>query len=260
MSGSLALVTGASTGIGAAFARQLAARGDDLVVVARDRSRLDALAAELRGKHGTSVEVLAADLCAPDQLAEVEARLAATDRQPVSTLVNNAGYAVGGPFLGTGRDDLVGQVDLNITALVTLSRAVIPGMVERGRGGILNVASIGAFQPGPQFAVYSATKSFVLQFSEALHVELASSGVAVCVLCPGFTRTGFQAKAGLGASRTPDFLWQTPERVAADGLAALDAGEALCVPGVINKVASFLPRLLPRSVMRTMAGKAAETM
>src|SRR5439155_3448150 len=214
----IALVTGASSGIGAAFARQLAERGHDLVVVARDVTRLEKLAADL---PGVDVEVMAADLQQPQQLAAVEARLAATDR-PVDKLINNAGYGTAGNFHELEADREIGQIELNVNALVRLSHAAARAMVPRHRGGILNVGSVGSFQPGPFNATYSATKAFVLSFSEAIHEELRPHGVHVTCLCPGFTRTEFQERAGITDIASPGFLWQDADTVARIGLRALD--------------------------------------
>jgi short-subunit dehydrogenase len=183
------LITGASAGLGAEFARQCAARGDELVLVARRRERLEALAAQIGGG-----EVITADLAAPgaaEQLMrDVEARGLA-----VSTLINNAGFGLTGRFAGLPLDRQREMIDLNIGALVELTHLVLPGMIERGAGAILNVASTAAFQPGPGFAVYFATKSFVLSFTEALHQELKRTNIKVSALCPGPTRTEFGAVA-----------------------------------------------------------------
>jgi len=198
----IALVTGASSGIGASFARQLAIRGHDLVVVARDVTRLEKLAADL---PGVDVEVISADLQQPEQLASVEERLVARDR-PVDTLVNNAGYGTAGTFTELDLEREIGMIDLNNTALVRLTQSPATAMVERRRGGILNVASVGSFQPGPYNATYSATKAFVLSFTEAVHEELKPQGVHVTCVCPGFTVTEFQERAGIDESSVPGLM------------------------------------------------------
>ena len=250
----IALVTGASSGIGAAFARRLAERGHDLVVVARDVTRLEKLAADL---PGVDVEVLAADLQQPEQLANVEERIAAVER-PVDKLVNNAGYGTAGTFHEQDVEREVGQIDLNITALVRLSHAAATAMAERRRGGILNVGSVGSFQPGPFNATYSATKAFVLSFSEALHEELKPLGVHVTCLCPGFTRTEFQERAGITDTAGPGFLWQDADTVARIGLRALDRNVAVRVAGAPNKAAVALERMLPRVAVRKTAAQVTK--
>lgn len=248
-----ALVTGASVGIGRAFAEELARRGNDLVVVARNVSQLDDLASSLRSRHSVEVEVLPADLTLTADVAEVAARLVASDR-PVSVLVNNAGRGSHGPFAEAALDDQTGQIDLNVRSLVELTHAALSVMVPRGSGAILNVASVAAFQPVPKESVYAATKAFVLSFTEGVHEELRGSGVKICALCPGFTRTEFQERASIDTSALPSFAWQEADTVARAGLSALEAGRAVCVPGGVNKVLGGVTRVTPRSVVRRMSG------
>ena len=246
---SRALVTGASSGIGEAFARRLAGRGTALVLVARREDRLEALAKEL----DVATEVLVADLADPDDLRRVEDRLAApTD--PVDLLVNNAGFGTTGPFATLPVDREEEEIRVNVLAVVRLSRAALPGMVERGSGAIVNVSSLAAFQPDPGNATYGASKAFVLNFSEALAEELRTTGVRVQALCPGYTRTEFQTTAEYETSRIPKVVWQRPEQVVDASLAALDRGRPLCVPGVHNKVAAVGSGFLPRVVRRKLAG------
>ena len=245
----LALVTGASGGIGEAFARELARQGHDLVIVARSADRLEKLAAEL---GEVEVEVLPADLQASDQLATVEKRVSAVDR-PVDILVNNAGYGTAGAFRDLPIDREIGSVDLNISALVRLTHAALQPMVERGSGGILNVASIGAFQPAPNNATYSATKAFVLSFSEALHEEVKPLGVRVTCLAPGLTRTEFQQTAGISGNVAPGFMWADANDVARVGLKGLRRNKAVIVPGFMNKATAMLVHLMPRAVVRKAA-------
>ena len=221
-----ALVTGASSGIGLEFARQLAANGHDLVVVARDEARLKELANEVT----TATEVLPADLTDGDDVAAVEARLSDASR-PVDVLVNNAGFGTMGPFAQLPIEDEEREIRLNVIALVRLTRAALPGMLDRKRGGILNVSSIGAFQPGPFNATYSATKAFVSSFTEAVHEEVRGTGVHVIALCPGLTKTGFQEASGATASTMPGFLWQTSEQVVKTALRDLGRNHAVSVPG-----------------------------
>src|SRR5437667_5882273 len=241
------LVTGASSGIGMAFARRLAARGDDLVVVARSEGRLKELADELQAL-GREVEVLPADLTLADDVGRVEQRLQ-SDERPVELLVNNAGFGTAGTFveLPVGREDE--EIRLNVLALMRLTHAALPGMLQRGRGGIINVSSVGGFQPGPMNATYSATKAFVTSFSEAVHEELRGTDVKLLALCPGFTRTQFQERGGFDTEHIPKMAWQTPEAVVDEALAALDKGKALCVPGVANKFAASMTHLAPRGVV-----------
>jgi short-subunit dehydrogenase len=247
-----ALVTGASSGIGLAFARALAAKGHDIVAVARDKARLEALAAELP----TAVEVLAADLCDASQLRAVEERLA--DGAPVELLVNNAGFGANSAFVEHDPDAMEAEIRLNVLALTRLARAVLPRMLAAGAGGIVNVSSTAGFQPGPGFAVYAATKAYVTNLSEALHEEARGRGVRVLALCPGFTRTEFQARNKFDASRVPDAAWSTPEQVVDEALRALARGHALCIPGLPNKAVAGLSHVLPRAVVRRVAGLVAD--
>jgi short-subunit dehydrogenase len=247
----VALVTGASTGLGHAFARALAARGYDLVVVARDEARLQELATEVTPSAAT--EVLAADLTGPDGLAAVEARLRDRER-PVDVLVNNAGFGTSGRFAELPLDIEDRQLRLNVLAVVRLTHAALEGMLERSRGGIINVSSLAAYQPTPENAVYGATKAFVHSFSQALHEETRETGVRVMVLAPGFTRTEFQERAGVDAGRVPDILWQTAEAVVFPALEAFERGRAVYVPGLHNQVASALVQVSPDALTRRVAG------
>jgi hypothetical protein len=244
----LALVTGASSGIGLAFARALAARGHDLVVVARSKTRLDELAAEL----DVDVEVIGADLVDAAALATVEERL--RTGRPVDLLVNNAGFGTTGRFVDLPIDDEDQEIRLNVLALTRLAGAAVPGMVERRRGGIVNVASIAAFQPTPGTATYGATKAYVLSFTQALQEELRGTGVRAVALCPGFTKTEFQERANYEVKGLAARFWQTPEAVVAAALATLDGGGGVCVPGVQNKVAAAATHLVPRRFLPRVAG------
>jgi short-subunit dehydrogenase len=237
-----ALVTGASSGIGESFARLLAGRGADLVIVARRADLLDGLARELVERYRVGVEVMAADLTDPAQRADVEERLRA---DPVELLINNAGYGAFGPYAESDLGDQLTEVDLNVVALMRLTHAALPGMVERGRGGVLNVASMAGFAPSPGSAVYGATKAYVASFSESLHAEVAAKGVHVTALCPGFTRTDEKSE--------PNLLWLRREDVARAGLEAVAAGRALCVPGLQYKAAMPALKLVPRPLLRAAA-------
>ena len=249
----VALVTGASSGIGAAFARALATRGDDLVIVARDEARLEELAESLEKEHGTAVEVVASDLTSKKGLAVVEARLESAE-PAVDLLVNNAGMGTYGKFAELPREAEAREIRLNVLAVMQLSHAALPAMVDRGRGGIINVSSLAGHQPTPLNATYAGTKAFVTSFSQALHEELRGTGVNVMVLCPGFTRTEFQERAGLDSGAVPSFLWQQPEPVVEAALRAYDRGRAVCFPGALNQASAVVSSSLPAGITRRIAG------
>jgi len=246
-----ALVTGASAGIGEAFARALAARGHDLTLVARRGDRLEALAKDLALRHGISAQVEAADLTEEGELATLAEQVAA---DPPELLVNNAGFGSVGRFaeLDVGRE--LEQIRLNVVALVRLTRAALPGMLARGQGAVVNVSSLAGEAPGPFTATYAATKAFVTSFSGSLHEELRGTGVVVQALLPGFTRTEFQEVAGVDPGRVPFFAWMRPERVVRASLAALERGDAVCVPGAGNRLLGGLGGLAPRAVARRVLG------
>ncbi len=242
-----ALVTGASAGIGAAFAEKLAQAGYDLVIVARDRQRLEKLADKLQQADRVSVEVLPADLTDPTELHIVERVIA---DNALDLLVNNAGFGTYGKFAELDPDREESEVRLNVIALQRLTRAALPGMIERGRGFIINVSSMAGFQPGPYNVTYGATKAFVNSFTEGLYEELRGTGVHVQALCPGFTRTEFQERAGIDMERVPSLAWMEADEVVAASLAALEDRDIICVPGIANRVVSTLAGALPRSVTR----------
>src|SRR6266516_7045417 len=246
-----ALVTGASSGIGERLARLLAAGGCDLVIVARRAGRLADLAAELRTAHHVQVEVLAADLTTPGGLRAAENRLADAGR-PVELLVNNAGFGLPGSFADHGADGAEAQIRLNVLALVRLTHAVLPGMLQRGYGGVLNVSSVAGVLISPGGATYAATKAFVTSFSESLQAEVAGRGVHVTALCPGLTRTGFRAE-GHDRAAAPAFGWLPAGRVARAGLDAVAAGRPLSVPGAQYKAIVPLARAIPRRILRKTA-------
>lgn len=242
-----ALVTGASSGIGLAFARALAAQGHDIVAVARDKARLEALADEAP----TAVEVLPADLCDASQLRVVEDRLA--HGAPIDLLVNNAGFGAFTLFADHDPDAVEAEIRLNVLALTRLARAALPRMLAARAGGIVNVSSTAGFQPGPRFAVYTATKAYVTSLSESLHEEVRGTGVRVMGLCPGFTRTEFQERNNFDAKGLPSVVWMSAEQVVDDALRALARGQAICVPGLPNKAVAGLSHLLPRALVRRTA-------
>ena len=245
---SIALITGASAGLGIDFARQLAAQAKRLVLVARRKDRLDKLAAEL-GKART----VAMDLSEPGAADRLMADLAAHGEH-VELLVNNAGFGLTGRFAELDGKRQRQMIDLNCGALVELAHAVLPGMIERKSGAILNVASTAAFQPGPGMAVYFATKAFVLSFSEALHEEVKAQGVRVSALCPGPTATEFGAVAGFGPSNASSKLAAASGPVVGAGLQGLDRNQAIVVPGMMNKATAQAHRFLPRGVVRRAVG------
>jgi uncharacterized protein len=259
----LALITGASAGIGHEFARQLAARGSDLVLVARDVARLEALAALLRVEHGRSVEVLPADLTDPGERARVEARLGASDPgsglAPVDLLVNNAGFGTGGQFHELPIEREEQEIELNVVALVRLAHAALGGMRTRRFGAIVNVSSLGGFAPVPELATYSATKAFVSSFSQSLRAECRGTGVSVMALCPGYTRTEFQERSGYSGTGVPEAFWTTAEQVVRRALADLDRDRATSIPGVQNKVGAVLTKLLPAPLVARVAGSFGST-
>ncbi len=243
------LITGASAGLGAEFARQCAGRGEALLLVARRRERMEALAAELGGE----VHILAADLSAPGAAAQLARDTEALGLH-VRALINNAGFGLAGRFATLPPDRQREMIDLNVAALTELSRLFLPRMLARGRGGILNVASTAAFQAGPNMAVYYASKAYVLSLSEALHQELKGTGIHVTCLCPGPTRTEFFDVAGVKGKMF--------ERMSADaagvvraGLRGLDRNRAIVIPGVANRIGAFSNRLLPRAAMRRIIAR-----
>lgn len=248
-----ALVTGASSGIGDAVARRLAQDGTGLVLVARDRDRLEGTAAELTDRHGIEVEVIEADLAAPVARAVVEGRLADPDR-PVDLLVNNAGFGTAGSFaeLPVGREEQ--QIQLNVVAVVRLTSAALPGMIARRRGSVLNVASIAGVLPAPGSATYAATKAFVCSFTESLHDELAGTGVTATASLPGFTRTEFRQRAGWDEQdHVPNWAWLDAEQVAIESLAAAAAGRARVVPSFGYRALVGAAQVIPSTPRRWAA-------
>ena len=244
----VALITGASAGLGVEFARQLSKRGHRLVLAARRKDRLDALAKELGNARAVAI-----DLSKANAAAKLMADLEAAGEQ-VEILVNNAGFGLIGRFAELDSKRERQMIDLNVGALTDLCRAVAPGMIKRKSGAILNVASTAAFQPGPKMAVYFATKAFVLSFTEALHEELKPHGVKVTCLCPGPTRTEFGEVAGFGGNGAFDKVAMEAGEVVEAGLKGMDRNRAVIVPGLVNKIGAISTRFAPRSVVRKIAG------
>ena len=243
------LITGASAGLGVEFARQCAKRGDEVVLVARRKDRLDALADEI----GDKAHVIVADLSEPGAATKIVGDTIARGMW-VRTLINNAGFGLRGRFDELPLDRQLEMIDLNIRALTNLSFVVINDMVLKGGGSILNVASTAAFQAGPNMAVYFASKAYVLSFTEALHEEWKDRGIKVSALCPGPTRTEFGDVAGFETLGQFDRLAMEAGPVVKVGLEGLDANRAVVIPGTTNKIGAWSTRFAPRSVVRRIAG------
>lgn len=244
----VALVTGASAGLGEEFARQLSAKGWRLVLAARRKDRLDALCAELGNARAVAID-LSGDSASDRLMADI-----AGAGEQVDLLVNNAGFGLRGRFAKSDPKRLRQMIDLNCGALTELCSAVLPAMIERRSGAILNVASTAAFQPGPGMAVYFATKAYVLSLTEALHEEAKRSGVKVSALCPGPTKTEFGEVAGFRDSRGFDRLAMSASDVVRQGLDALDRNKAVAITGSLNKAGALAARFAPRALVRKIAG------
>jgi short-subunit dehydrogenase len=240
-----ALVTGATAGLGARFADRLASRGYDLVLVARTVDRLDQQAADLRHRYGGGVQVLPADLSDREQLLRVEHRLTDASR-PVSLLVNNAGFSLNRRFAASTADDEDRQLDVLVRAVLRLTHAVVPTMVARGTGAVLNVSSVAGWIPG---GTYSAAKAWVTVFSESLAAELAGTGVTVTVVCPGFVHTEFHERGGMDVSAIPGWMWLTADQVVDAALADVGRGRTVSIPSVRFRVLSGLARHAPRGAV-----------
>ncbi len=252
ISAKTALITGASTGIGSVFARRFAAEGARLILVARSQDKLDALAGELRGQ-GTDVTVLAMDLSLPDSAKELQLATDALGLK-VDILVNNAGFGTHGHVLHADADRYAEQIQLNCSTLVGTSTRYLPGMVERGAGAIINIASTAAFQPIPHMAVYGATKAFVLSFTQALWAETQGTGVKVLAVCPGATDTPFFEIAGESAAAGN---MRTPEQVVDTAMSAIRGNKPSVVDGRLNSfVARVAVKLLPEKLVIAVAGRA----
>ncbi|SCX22505.1 SDR family NAD(P)-dependent oxidoreductase [Mycolicibacterium fluoranthenivorans] len=241
----VALITGPTSGIGAGFARRYAADGYDLVLVARDAIRLEQLADELRDHAGVGVEVLPADLAVEADRRRVCDRLAAG----VQVLVNNAGFGTSGEFWKADYATLQSQLDVNVTAVMALTHAALPAMLAAGQGTVINVASVAGLMPG-RGSTYSASKAWVIAFSEGLANGLSGTGVSVHALCPGFVHTEFHDRAGIEMSGTPSWFWLEVPDVVRDCLTAVAKGEVVIIPGVQYKALTTVSRLIPRSLVR----------
>lgn len=241
-----AVVTGATAGIGAAFARRLQVEGYALLLVARDAERLAAMATELGGAGG-AVETVPADLTTAEGLAAVEKQLR---ERPVELLVNNAGISLNRPFVESTAEAEERLLALNVTAVMRLTLAALPGMVERGSGGIVNVSSVAGFGVPMPGSTYSASKAWVTNFSESVALSVRSRGVRVMALCPGYTKTEFHQRAGINMSRTPGWMWLAADNVVVDGLRDLRRGKSVSVPNWKYKVAVFGMRHLPRGLIQ----------
>jgi uncharacterized protein len=241
------LITGASSGIGAALAHEFAAHGHELVLLARREQALTAVADAIAATGKARPTVLRCDVARVDAAREIEEDLVRLGIEP-EIVVNNAGFGLTGPAERLDRAAQLAMIDLNVRALTSLSLAFIAS-IERRKGGVLNVASVAGFLPGPGMAVYYATKAYVISFSEALHEELKPKGVRVTALCPGPVLTEFQVRAGIPAESLPRAAVVSPERVAREGYRGLQQGRRVVVPGLAVKAAPVLARLLPRSVL-----------
>lgn len=258
MSSKTALITGASAGIGLALAKQFASHGYNLVLVARREQVLRELAATLSKDHAIQAEVIAEDLAKPGAAQQLVQALRSKGIE-IDTLVNNAGFGTSGSFLDSDFSAETEMMQVNMVALTQLTKLLLPAMVSRKSGQVLNVASTAAFQPGPFMAVYYATKAYVLSLTEALAEETRGTGVTVSCLCPGPTQTEFAGRAGIGSSRLFNSgIVMSAEQVAKVALQGLQHHKRLIVPGVINKSMAFSTRLAPRSVVARITRRMQE--
>ncbi|MDG9716897.1 SDR family oxidoreductase [Streptomyces sp. DH24] len=240
-----ALITGSTAGIGAAFARRLAADGHDLVLVARDTKRLREQATELHDRHGIEAEVLTADLATDEGIDAVTARLG-DRRNPVDLLINNAGFGNKGRFLEVSLADELTMLKVHCEAVLRLTSAAAEAMRERGRGGVVNVASVAAFVPR---GTYGASKAWVVQFTQGVAKDLAGSGVRLMALCPGFVRTEFHARAGMGTDNIPGWMWLDADKLVAAALNDLARGRTVSVPDPRYKALMGIVKVVPRDLL-----------
>jgi short-subunit dehydrogenase len=245
MSRPVALITGPTSGLGLGFARRYAIDGHDLVLVARDVDRLEQLAAELRDEVGAQVEVLPADLADAADRAKVADRLAAG----VQALVNNAGFGTSGEFWTADPAMLQRQLDVNVTAIMQLTRAALPAMIDRGAGTVINVSSVAGLLSG-RGSTYSASKAYVVSFTEGLAVGLRGTGVGIHVVCPGYVHTQFHDRAGIDMTSLPSFMWLEVDDVVRETLAEVARGNVLIIPGLQYKAITTVSRMVPRTLSR----------
>ncbi|MFC7307456.1 SDR family NAD(P)-dependent oxidoreductase [Streptomyces monticola] len=240
-----ALITGSTAGIGAAFARRLAADGHNLVLVARDTKRLREQATELHDRHGIEAEVLTADLATEDGIEAVAKRLD-DRRDPVDLLINNAGFGNKGHFLEVPMADELTMLKVHCEAVLRLTSAAVEGMRDRGRGGVVNVASVAAFVPR---GTYGASKAWVVQFTQGVAKDLAGSGVRLMALCPGFVRTEFHERAGMGTDNIPKWMWLDADKLVAGALSDLARGKSLSIPDPRYKAMMGVVKVVPRGLL-----------
>lgn len=253
MAAKLALVTGASGGIGLEFVKLLAQAGYDLALVARSGAKLESIATEMREEFGINVQVVVCDLARTDAAHEVQARVPECD-----VLINNAGFANNGKFADMPEGATLEEIQLNIVTLTQLTRLYLPSMIERKDGKILNIASTAGFLPGPNMAVYYASKAYVISFSEALAEELRGTGVTATVLCPGATESDFHTRAGTTATLLHKFGLAKAADVAKAGIEGMMRGKPMVVPGITNKLVALSPKITPRRLLVKVSGKAVE--
>jgi hypothetical protein len=242
----VALITGPTSGIGAGFARRYASNGYDLILVARDVDRMTRLAGELQEKAG-DIEILPADLANPADRHKVCDRLATG----VRVLVNNAGFAINGEFWTADPTRLQSQLDVNVTAVMQLTRAALPAMVDASAGTVINIASVAGLVPG-RGSTYSASKAWVISFSEGLSVGLQGTGVGVHAVCPGYVRTEFHERAGIDMAKSPSFMWLEVDDVVSQSLADIARGKVISIPGLQYKAIIAAERMIPRTLMRVV--------
>ncbi len=256
----LVLITGASSGIGAAFARIAAAKGFDVALVARREDRLHLLAIELASTYGVSVRFRSTDLCDPEAPNSICNWIKAEDRS-VDVLINNAGYTIPQSFAATTLEQQLKYIELSVTGPVALTHHVLPGMMRRGWGRIINISSITAFSSGGKgHTLYPASKSFIVKFSQSLNAEVAEKGVFVTAVCPGFVDTEFQQANNMAdkMASTPKILKQTPEEVADEAWRRNDCGVEVVVPGLLPKIAAATMKLVPEQIVTPLTRSAAK--
>jgi short-subunit dehydrogenase len=257
-SGITALITGGSSGIGLALAREIAAHGHNVVLVARNRDALEAAAGAIEGKYGVRADVIPTDLRLPDAADKLHETIV-DQKLEIGILVNNAGFGLGGEFLETDLQREVEMIQVNVTAVTQLTKLFAAGMVRRRNGRVMNVASTAAFQPGPLMAVYYATKAYVLSFSQAVAEELRNTGVTVTALCPGATATAFADTAEISNTRLFTRLGvDDAESVAAYGYRAMMRGDRVAIPRLRDKIMVQAERLAPRALLTTIVRRVQE--